>query len=152
MILLSESPDETRGIGVRIGRILSGGERVVLTGDLGAGKTTLVRGIAEGAGCGDEVASPTFVLERVYEGRVRIRHIDLYRLKAEEVFALGIDDTDEIEDVILVEWGERMPESFRKNAIEIRLEFSPGGGEEARRILVSGWGMREADLAGAADA
>jgi tRNA threonylcarbamoyladenosine biosynthesis protein TsaE len=101
-------PEETVALGREIGRRLEGGELILLSGDLGAGKTQLVRGIAEGAGCPDDVASPTFVLERRYEGRVPIRHIDLYRIRPAEIEELAIEESRADGASVIVEWGEKL--------------------------------------------
>ncbi|HUB32711.1 MAG TPA: tRNA (adenosine(37)-N6)-threonylcarbamoyltransferase complex ATPase subunit type 1 TsaE [Bryobacteraceae bacterium] len=96
---------------------------VMLIGNLGAGKTTLAKGIVEGLGAAsaDEVSSPTFTLIHEY-GDGRVYHIDLYRLEeAREVATLGLDEIFERQAVVLVEWGERFPQLMPSIRIEIRL-------------------------------
>ena len=115
---------------------------LILTGTLGAGKTTLVKGIAEAMGAAerDEVTSPTFTLVHEYEGTregkpVTLYHLDLYRLETErQVEALGIDELLEEDAIVLVEWGEKFASIRRRAAGEIVME-STGG--EGRRIGVS---------------
>jgi len=95
----------------------------LLIGNLGAGKTTLAKGIIHGLGFAepDEVVSPTYTLIHEY-GEGRVYHIDLYRLdKAEQVATLGLDDIFDRDAVVLIEWGERFPELMPRPRIEIRL-------------------------------
>ena len=125
MKFLSHSAAETRKIGEKIGRSLRSGDVVALSGELGAGKTTLVKGIAKGLGVpsGEEVSSPTFVLIHEYQGREKIYHLDWYRLKkvegedrflAEECFAGDA--------VTLVEWPERAKNLLPRKHLEVRLK------------------------------
>jgi len=109
---------------------------VLLTGNLGAGKTTRARGIVAGRGAApaDDVSSPTFTL--IHEYAPDVHHIDLYRLdRAEEVATLGLEEIFDREAVVLIEWGERFPQLLPEGRMEIRLE---NVGDEARRIEVSG--------------
>lgn len=112
---------------------------VLLRGDLGAGKTTLVKGIAEGfqAASADDVTSPTFTLVHEYRGpRTTLYHIDLYRIDTErELETLGLDDLAGPESILLIEWGEKFARFVRERDVEIRLERV---GENERRIQVSG--------------
>ncbi|HKW58314.1 MAG TPA: tRNA (adenosine(37)-N6)-threonylcarbamoyltransferase complex ATPase subunit type 1 TsaE [Candidatus Dormibacteraeota bacterium] len=105
---VSNSPAETERAGVRLGERLRRGDVVLLTGELGAGKTTFVRGVARGAGSRADVASPTFQLVRVYPGRVQLAHVDLYRVETTaELRDLGLDELAD-QGAVVVEWGERM--------------------------------------------
>src|SRR6476619_5172859 len=109
---VSSSPEETFNFGVRIGETLSGGEILLLSGPLGAGKTLLVKGICAALGIeAEDVTSPSFTLVNPYGGRLRLYHIDLYRLD-EGVTAAHAVDLDELlseeESVIAIEWAERM--------------------------------------------
>jgi tRNA threonylcarbamoyladenosine biosynthesis protein TsaE len=129
---ISSSEGETVAIGRSLGQQLRAGDVVLLDGQLGAGKTAFVRGIAEGLGCeGDDVSSPTFTIVQEYRGRVVLQHVDLYRLAPKEVDDLGLDELL-AGAVMAVEWPDRwlaQPES----AIAVRLE-SLGGSR--RRITV----------------
>jgi tRNA threonylcarbamoyladenosine biosynthesis protein TsaE len=107
---VTSSPAETEAAGEEFGKELKQGDLVLLAGDLGAGKTTFVRGVARGAGSSAHVASPTFQLVRVYSGPVQIAHIDLYRLEGgAELVDLGLEELLD-QGAVLVEWGDRMGE------------------------------------------
>jgi tRNA threonylcarbamoyladenosine biosynthesis protein TsaE len=102
------SAAETEAIGEGLGRRLRAGDMVLLTGELGAGKTTFVRGLARGIGSAAPVASPTFQLVRIYPGRVQLAHIDLYRIESSsELGDLGLDELL-VEGAVVVEWGDRV--------------------------------------------
>jgi tRNA threonylcarbamoyladenosine biosynthesis protein TsaE len=106
--VVTNSPVETEAAGERLGRNLELGDLLLLKGDLGAGKTTFVRGVVRGAGSSAHVASPTFQLVRVYPGRVQLAHVDLYRLGSDSELAdLGLDELLE-QGAVVVEWGERL--------------------------------------------
>jgi tRNA threonylcarbamoyladenosine biosynthesis protein TsaE len=116
------SEDETIELGRRIAAKLPRRAVVLLIGNLGAGKTTLAKGIVSGLGAAavEEVSSPTFTLIHEYG---RVYHIDLYRLdRAEEVATLGLDEIFERDAVVLIEWGERFPQLMPRERIEIRLQ------------------------------
>ena len=105
---LTTSPAETELAGTRLGERLEAGDVVLLSGELGAGKTTFVRGVARGAGSDAWVASPTFQLVRIYPGRVQLAHVDLYRIeKSRELADLGLDELAQ-QGAVVVEWGERL--------------------------------------------
>ena len=107
---------------------------VLLIGNLGAGKTTLAKGIVKGLGAAepDEVSSPTFTL--IHEYGASVAHVDLYRLdRAEQVATIGLDELFEQRSVVLVEWGERFPELMPEERVEIRLRVI---GDAEREIHV----------------
>ncbi len=138
----TESAADTIRVGGELLETLAPPILLILTGTLGAGKTTLVKGIAEAMGAAerDEVTSPTFTLVHEYEGMregkpVTLYHLDLYRLETErQVEALGIDELLEEDAIVLVEWGEKFASIRRRAAGEIVME-STGG--EGRRIGVT---------------
>jgi tRNA threonylcarbamoyladenosine biosynthesis protein TsaE len=104
----------TRKLGIMFGRSLNAGSVILLEGDLGAGKTTLVQGIGEGLGIPDPIVSPTFTLVNEYtEGRVPLYHLDLYRLEPNEVATLNLETywegVEVIPGIVAIEWAERMP-------------------------------------------
>ena len=142
----TRSEEETIELGREIARTLSQGAVVLLIGDLGAGKTTLAKGIVSGLGAAtpEEVSSPTFTLIHEYGSpepgsastRARVYHIDLYRLdRAEEVERLGLDEILDRGAVVLVEWGERFPQLWPPNRVEIRLSNGRSDAQ-ARQIVV----------------
>ncbi len=106
--VVTNSPAETEAAGEHFGVGLRQGDLLLLKGDLGAGKTTFVRGAARGAGSAAHVASPTFQLVRVYPGRVQLAHVDLYRLTdGAELVDLGLDELLD-QGAVVVEWGDRL--------------------------------------------
>jgi len=130
----TSSEEETVALGERLARELPPRGVVLLIGNLGAGKTTLAKGIVKGLGAADpdEVASPTFTLIHEYG---RVYHVDLYRLdEPREVQALGLEEIFDRDAVVLVEWGGRFPELMPGSRVEIRIE--PRGDEE-REIMVT---------------
>ena len=132
---ITHSAEETIAFGRELAAELSPPLTVLLRGDLGAGKTTLVKGIAEGfhAASAQDVTSPTFTLVHEYRGpRATLYHIDLYRIDTErELETLGIDDLLAPDSILLIEWGEKFPRFVRDRNVEIVLERV---GEDDRRI------------------
>jgi tRNA threonylcarbamoyladenosine biosynthesis protein TsaE len=129
------SETETIALGQRLGRELQRGV-VLLIGNLGAGKTTLAKGIVNGLGAApqEEVSSPTFTLIHEY-GAGRVYHIDLYRLdEPREVDTLGLDDLFARDALILIEWGERFPQLLPADRTEIHIRTLP---DDTREITVS---------------
>lgn len=107
ILVHSDGPGATRDLGERVGARLAAGDCLALIGPLGAGKTTLVQGVVAGAGGGEDVRSPTFLLHSVHRGRVTVHHLDLYRLDEEtDLRSLGVDEMLE-DGAALVEWGDR---------------------------------------------
>jgi len=125
---VTSSPAETERLGMLLGERLRRGDIVLLKGELGAGKTTFVRGVAQGAGSTADVASPTFQLVRVYPGRVQLAHVDLYRVESgAELRDLGLDELAD-RGAVVVEWGDRVQVD---GAAEIEIEHLGG---DRRRI------------------
>jgi tRNA threonylcarbamoyladenosine biosynthesis protein TsaE len=107
-LLETSAPEETEAAGEELGRRLRKGDLVLLKGELGAGKTTFVRGMARGAGSLAAVASPTFQLVRIYPGRLQLAHVDLYRIEnSTELADVGIDELADA-GAVVVEWGDRI--------------------------------------------
>ncbi|OGW65849.1 MAG: tRNA (adenosine(37)-N6)-threonylcarbamoyltransferase complex ATPase subunit type 1 TsaE [Nitrospirae bacterium RIFCSPLOWO2_02_FULL_62_14] len=143
---MSKSVADTDRLGRRIGRSLQGGEVVALYGELGSGKTALVRGMAAGAGASPRsVSSPTFVLIHEYHGRVRLAHADLYRLESSaELPHIGLSDYDDGRTVTAIEWADKAGDELPADRLEIHLrhrspdvreiDFVPRGAR-ARRLL-----------------
>ena len=135
---ITHSAEETIAFGRELAAELSPPLLVLLRGDLGAGKTTLAKGIAEGfhAASAQDVTSPTFTLVHEYRGpRATLYHIDLYRIDTErELETLGIDDLLAPDCILLIEWGEKFPRFVRDRNVEIVLERV---GEDDRRIQLT---------------
>ena len=135
---ITNSPEETEALGARLARALEPGAVVAFTGDLGAGKTAFVRGLARGLGVPDRVTSPTFTIVNEYEGgRLPLFHFDLYRLGcADELFDIGWEDYLARGGVCAVEWSERMEELLEPGTI--RVDLRRGEDEDRRVITVEG--------------
>jgi len=138
----TSSAEETVRVGHQVARLLAPPKFVILRGDLGAGKTTLVKGIAEelDAADADEVTSPTFTLIHEYEGThdgqpVRLYHLDFYRIENErQLETLGIDELCGLDSIVLVEWGEKFPSVVNRSNGEIVMT-STGG--DSRKITLT---------------
>ena len=136
----TSSEDQTIALGEEIGRGLGRRAVVLLIGELGAGKTTIAKGIIRGLGAAapEDVASPTFTLIHEFGENPKVYHIDLYRLeRASDVLSLGLDDLLDQEAILLVEWGERFPELWPPERIEIHLSWVD---ETVREVRVQGLG------------
>ncbi len=135
--LRSASEEETIALGERLARELPAKQVVLLIGQLGAGKTTLAKGIVKGlhAAQPEEVSSPTFTLIHEYGREGRVYHVDLYRLEeVRELATLGLDELFEREAVVLIEWGERFPEILPEDRTEIRIRAAEN---EEREVSVT---------------
>jgi tRNA threonylcarbamoyladenosine biosynthesis protein TsaE len=143
--------DALQAWGARLAAMLLPGDLVLLSGPLGAGKTTLAQGIGAGLGVTGPVVSPTFVIARVYRGgRLPMVHVDAYRLG-------GVDEVDDLDldasvadSVTVVEWGEGLVESLAENRLEVRIERSAGDDgedDETRTVEAVGIGPRWTGLA-----
>lgn len=134
----THSPEETIALGRTLAKLLTPPKLVLLRGELGAGKTTLAKGIAEGfqAASQDDVTSPTFTLVHEYRGpSANVFHIDLYRVDTpRQLETLGLDDLIGPNSVLLIEWGEKFARFVREKDVEIALERI---GEVERRVKVS---------------
>ncbi len=139
MEFTTNSAEETTALGRKLVEHLKPPKLVLLRGELGTGKTTLIKGIAEGfrAAEQEDVTSPTFTLLHEYRGpEVAVYHIDLYRVDTpRELMTLGIDDLFDDHAVLLIEWGDKFERFRRERDVEIAIERT---GETARRISVTG--------------
>ena len=139
---LLRGAQETIAFGRRLGRLLQPGDWVALTGEMGAGKTTLVQGIVEGIHPGQKSRSPTYVRVEVYGSRPAIVHADLYRLEAaEEWDTLGIEDLARAESgaVVVVEWADRAPGRLPSDRLLVSLRYA---GPDAREVAFEARGER----------
>lgn len=143
---VAEDAEEMREVGVRIGRALKAGDLLILTGELGAGKTTLTQGIAEGLGVRGPITSPTFVLARVHPSLTDgppLVHVDAYRLGSlDELDDLDLD-TDFDRAVTVVEWGHGVAEGLSDSRLDVRITRAVADeAGESRRVDVTGTGAR----------
>ena len=145
MEFVTHSSAETIDVGRKLAAMLAPPQFLILRGDLGAGKTTLVKGIADALDAAetDEVTSPTFTLIHEYEGAresdgkrtpIKLYHLDLYRIDSErQLESLGLDDLQAEDSIVLVEWGEKFPSVVKRSRGEIVMETTGG---DARRITL----------------
>jgi tRNA threonylcarbamoyladenosine biosynthesis protein TsaE len=137
--ITTHSAEETIAFGRTLAELLTPPKLVLLRGDLGAGKTTLIKGIAAAfeAAAEDDVTSPTFTLVHEYRGpRAKLYHIDLYRVDTQrELDTLALDDMRSEDSILLIEWGEKFPRIVRERDVEIALDRD---GETRRKIRVVG--------------
>lgn len=138
MQYITHSPEETRALGRTLAQALQGGAVVAFTGDLGAGKTAFVSGMAEGLGMEERVTSPTFTIVNEYEGgRLPLFHFDMYRLgSADELFHIGWEDYLARNGVCAVEWSENVDEALDGDTI--RVDISRGEDDNTRIITIEG--------------
>lgn len=131
VIIKNES--ETAAFGIDLGERVCPGTVIALTGDLGAGKTTLTKAIAQGLGISDIITSPTFNIVKEYDGgRLPLYHFDVYRIgDADEMYELGYEEYFYGNGVCVVEWADLIEDLLPENAVRIQIEY---GGEEGERI------------------
>ena len=139
-VVRTSSTVETIELGRRLGELLRAGDVLVLTGDLGAGKTQLTKGIARGMGVGGDVTSPTFTIEMVYQGTdLELDHFDLYRLDdPDQLEDTGLFDVLGADGVCVIEWGEQFADEIGDERLDVyvtRLETQAAPGEEPRREI-----------------
>jgi tRNA threonylcarbamoyladenosine biosynthesis protein TsaE len=131
---VTASPVETSAVGARLGATLVAGDVVALTGELGAGKTCFVQGLARGLGVQTRPTSPTFVLINEYRGRLPVHHVDAYRTaRATELIDLGLLELFDGDGITVVEWAERAAALLPERAIRVHIE---GVGDEPRTITI----------------
>ena len=143
--LTSQSVEQTQTLGRRLGAFLQPGDVVALVGQLGAGKTYFVKGIAAGLGVADDrqVNSPTFVLVNEYSGRVPVHHLDVYRLgEPEELTAIGFDEMCTSGGVVIVEWADRVREVMPERTVWVEIKVT--GAEEREMAFL----MNDAEVLG----
>src|SRR5262245_24761421 len=154
LVARTETVEATRDLGAALGPLLRVHDVLLLTGELGAGKTTLVQGIARGLGAEEHVVSPTFTLVREYvTGRIPIAHVDVYRLgRVQEGIDLALDELEDGTCVLIVEWGDAIEELLAGDRLSIEMTTTdPTGIDETRSIAVRGngptWDGRWTELA-----
>lgn len=140
--IILRNKKDTEEFGIKLGKILKGGDIISLTGDLGAGKTTLTQSIGKGLGIKDYITSPTFTLINQYKGRVDVYHFDVYRLDdVDSLYDLGFEEYFYSDDgVTIVEWGNKIRDFLPSYTINIHIE--KGEALEERYITIYGQGER----------
>jgi tRNA threonylcarbamoyladenosine biosynthesis protein TsaE len=151
LVATTASVDATRDVGEAIASLARAGDVIVLAGDLGAGKTAFVQGFGRGLGVADRITSPTFTLVHVYDGRLPVHHLDVYRLEQmSEALDLGLPEMLDEGGVVLVEWGDAILPVLPHDLLEVRLTF--GSGDDDRNIAFrpvgAAWAPRADALAG----
>ncbi len=145
--IVSHSSDETHALGVQLGQQAQPGDILLLIGELGAGKTTLTQGIAQGLDVAERPRSPTFVMATEYHGRLPLYHLDLYRIDhVAELDELGLEEYLSQDGVTVVEWADRAPQAFPTDCLWISLESID---ENTRRITMTADGARHMALVAA---
>ena len=135
----TRTADETEALARRLGAAAAPGDLIGLVGDLGAGKTVFVRGLAAGLGIPpDEVVSPTFTMIAEYQGRMPLYHVDLYRLEPAAVDLLSLREYVYGRGVTVIEWFDRLPAGALDAALLVRIDYAQPG----RRVTVEGQGSR----------
>lgn len=143
--LSARSADDTRDVGAALAELLRTRDIVSLTGDLGAGKTTFVQGIARGFGITEPVLSPTFTLVREYEATPRVYHLDVYRLeRLQDVIDLGLDEMLDRDGVVFIEWGDAIDALLPEDHLQVELTIDPDGATRHVVLTASGpsWAQR----------
>lgn len=136
MTIITNSEEETERAGAELARRLSPGAVVALYGDLGAGKTAFVRGMARGLGIDCRVSSPTFTIVNEYRGKADLFHFDMYRLSgADELFNIGWEDYLSRGGICAVEWSEKVQDAFYGDEVVVRIEKLS---DSQRRISIEG--------------
>ena len=132
---LSTSVDDTRRLAAEVAAMAKPGDLLVLAGDLGVGKTAFAQGFAQALGVAELVTSPAFVLLRTYEGRLRMSHLDVYRMDhLQELIDLGMSELLDEGGVVLVEWGDVVLPALPADFLEVRIEH--GSSDDERRVAI----------------
>lgn len=145
VVARTASVAETRALATEVAAVVGPGDVIVLGGDLGAGKTAFTQGLGAALGVTEQIVSPTFTIERVYEGRVTLHHLDVYRLdNLHEALDLGIDEALDDGEVAVVEWGEAISGVLGRDYLLVRLALGAGDDDRAITFEVHGprWAAR----------
>jgi tRNA threonylcarbamoyladenosine biosynthesis protein TsaE len=148
----TRSVHETRALGSAVAGLVRAGDIVVLAGDLGAGKTAFTQGLGAGLGVTERITSPTFTLAHLYEGRLPVHHLDVYRLdQLDEVLDLGLAELLDEGGVVVIEWGDAILPVLPADLLEVRLELGDGDDERTVTFRPVGarWTSRTAALSAA---
>ena len=151
VVATTTSVDATRDLAQAVSSLARPGDVIVLAGDLGAGKTAFVQGFGRGLGVTDRITSPTFTLVHVYEGRLPVHHLDVYRLEQlSEALDLGLPEMLDEGGVVLIEWGDAILPVLPQDLLEVRLTFGADDDDRhvAFRPVGAAWAPRADALAG----
>jgi tRNA threonylcarbamoyladenosine biosynthesis protein TsaE len=143
--------EQTRALAARLAEVARPGDVVLLAGELGAGKTAFAQGFAAGLGVKEPVTSPTFTLVRTYTGRLRLHHVDVYRLEhLQEALDLGLAEMVDDDAVTLVEWGDAVAPALAPEFLEVTLAY--GDGDDRRALALRAVGRRWSARVGSLEA
>ena len=141
---ITRSAEETEKLAKQLVSGLQGGDVIALSGDLGSGKTTFVKGVAKALGIQDCIKSPTFNLLHVHQGRLMLYHFDFYRLSARDLKVLGFDEIIDTSDgIVMIEWAERIKEDIPPGAIWVEFQLQK---ENERKIKIHKIDRKKASL------
>lgn len=134
--IVTEAPEETVKLGIKIGKLLKENDIVGLYGELGAGKTLLIKGIVKGAGISEEAKSPSFTIITTYRNRKTVYHIDLYRIEEKDLKSIDFYDFLQSPAIVVIEWAEKAENLLPPDTIKIRINILS---ENKRRFQIEGW-------------
>ena len=142
LVVRTGTPEETRAFGASLAQVFGERDVVLLTGELGAGKTTFVQGVVAGLGSSDHVQSPTFTLIREYTGRLVVAHVDVYRLeRVQDVVDLGLEEIGDGDALLLVEWGDAVQDVLPADRLQVSFTtVDTADFDDARKIELSAQG------------
>lgn len=137
MEFITNSSEETINLGIKIGELLEPGDVIAMSGTLGAGKTTITKGIAQSLNINENITSPTFCLISEYDGKLPLYHMDVYRLEGSEDFInLGVEEMLYGNGVCIIEWSEKVKSELPKKSIKLNIEPLENG---KRKITIENW-------------
>lgn len=142
--IISKSEEETKTIAKKLGSILSAGDIICISGNLGAGKTVFASGISKGLGISEQISSPTFTIVNEYTGRLPFYHFDAYRINSNEFLDIGGDEYFYYEGVTLIEWPENISDILPEERLDIFIDYNESSSEdfETRKISLKPNGQK----------
>ncbi len=152
LLVATSSPSQTKAVAAAIADLCVAGDLLLLMGDLGAGKTAFTQGFGAALGITDAITSPTFTLARRYEGRLRLNHLDVYRLEQmSEVLDLDLPELLDGNTVTVIEWGDAIAPALPADYLELRITFGEGDDDRMIDFRTVGprWAARERRLSAA---
>ena len=149
LVAVTRAVDDTKAVGAALAVLAQAGDIVLLSGDLGTGKTAFTQGFAAGLGVTEQVVSPTFTLARDYDGRLRLHHLDVYRLDhLQEAIDLGLAELTDDGGVTVIEWGEVVIPTIPPDYLEVRLSYGEADDDRVVELVTVGvrWQARVRSL------